>query len=69
MPLLSDARNGRKGGLLPWTLLIVGSGASLAANVAVSGPIVWSRSIHAWPSFALIVAYELLMRQFSIFCS
>ena len=64
MTLLSDARNGRKGGLLPWALLIIGSGASLAANVAVADPTMWSRVIHAWPSFALIGAYELLMREF-----
>ncbi|MFD6951222.1 hypothetical protein A6A08_23810 [Nocardiopsis sp. TSRI0078] len=64
MTLLSDARHGRKGGVLPWTLLIVGSGASLAANVAVADPTMWSRIIHAWPSFALIGAYELLMREF-----
>jgi len=64
MTLLSDARHGRKGGLLPWTLLIIGSGASLAANVAVADPTAWSRIIHAWPSFALIGAYELLMREF-----
>ncbi|MGW9555602.1 DUF2637 domain-containing protein [Nocardiopsis sp. NPDC055551] len=64
MTLLSDARNGRKGGLLPWTLFIIGSGASLAANVAVADPTMWSRIIHAWPSFALIGAYELLMRAF-----
>lgn len=64
MTLLSDARNGRKGGLLPWTLLIIGSAASLAANVAVADPTMWSRIIHAWPSFALIGAYELLMREF-----
>jgi len=64
MTLLSDARNGRKGGVLPWTLLIIGSGASLAANVAVADPTMWSRIIHAWPSFALIGAYELLMREF-----
>nr|WP_304437793.1 DUF2637 domain-containing protein [Nocardiopsis sp. NRRL B-16309] len=64
MTLLADARHGRKGGLLPWTLLIIGSGASLAANVAVADPTMWSRIIHAWPSFALIGAYELLMREF-----
>jgi len=64
MTLLSDARHGHKGGLLPWTLLILGSGASLAANVAVADPTMWSRIIHAWPSFALIGAYELLMRAF-----
>ncbi|KOX12673.1 DUF2637 domain-containing protein [Nocardiopsis sp. NRRL B-16309] len=64
MTLLSDARHGRKDGLLPWALLIMGSGASLAANVAVADPTMWSRIIHAWPSFALIGAYELLMREF-----
>jgi hypothetical protein len=64
MTLLADARHGRKGGVLPWTLLIIGSGASLAANVAVADPTMWSRIIHAWPSFALIGAYELLMREF-----
>lgn len=64
MTLLSDARNGRKGGLLPWTLLIIGSAASLAANVAVADPTAWSRIIHARPSVALIGAYELLMREF-----
>jgi hypothetical protein len=64
MTLLSDARHGRKGGVLPWTLLIIGSGASLAANVAVADPTMRSRIIHAWPSFALIGAYELLMREF-----
>ena len=64
MTLPSDACNGRKGGLLSWTLLIIGSGASLAASVAVADPTMWSRIIHAWPSFALIGAYELLMREF-----
>jgi hypothetical protein len=64
MTLLSDARHGRKGGALPWALLILGSTASLAANVAVADPTTWSRIIHAWPSFALIGAYELLMREF-----
>lgn len=34
------------------------------ANVAVADPTAWSRIIHAWPSFALIGAYELLLREF-----
>jgi hypothetical protein len=49
--------------VLPWALLVVGSVASLAANVAVAQPTVAGRVIAAWPSFALIGAYELLMRQ------
>ncbi|GAA3763318.1 hypothetical protein HDA32_004633 [Spinactinospora alkalitolerans] len=64
MALLTDARHGRRGGVLPWTLLVLGSAASLAANVAVADPTLWPRVIHAWPSFALMGAYELLMREF-----
>lgn len=62
MALLADARRGRRGGVLPWTLLILGSVASLSANIAVADPTLWSGVIHAWPSFALMGAYELLMR-------
>jgi hypothetical protein len=61
--LLADSRSGGRGGLLPWALLVVGSVASLAANVAVAEPTATGRVIAAWPSFALIAAYELLMRQ------
>jgi hypothetical protein len=50
-------------GVLPWSLLVAGSVASLAANVAVAEPTATGRVIAAWPSFALIAAYELLMRQ------
>ncbi|WP_017627774.1 DUF2637 domain-containing protein [Nocardiopsis chromatogenes] len=63
MTLLADARRGRRGGLLPWTLLILGSLASLTANVSVAEPTAWSAVIHAWPSFALAGAFELLMRE------
>jgi len=40
-----------------------GTKAGLAANVAVAEPSVTGRVIAAWPSFSLIAAYELLMRQ------
>jgi hypothetical protein len=49
--------------LLSWVLLVTGSVACLAANVAVAEPTVTGRVIAAWPSFALIGSYELLMRQ------
>jgi hypothetical protein len=49
--------------VLPWALLVAGSAASLAANVAVADPTATGRVIAAWPSFSLIAAYELLMRQ------
>ncbi len=61
--LLADSRSGSRGGVLPWGLLVVGSAASLAANVAVAEPTATGRVIAAWPSFALIAAYEVLMRQ------
>ena len=61
--LLADSRSGGRGGILPWALLVVGSVASLAANVAAAEPTATGRVIAAWPSFALIAAYELLMRQ------
>lgn len=63
MALLLESRYGRRGGVLPWTLLIVASLASLAANVAVAEPTLIGRVIAAWPSFALVGAYETLMRQ------
>src|SRR5579859_672516 len=61
--LLADSRSGRRGGVLPWALLVAGSVASLAANVAVAEPTVIGRVIAAWPSFALTASYELLTRQ------
>src|SRR3984893_9616447 len=61
--LLADSRGGGRGGFLPWVLLAAGSVASLAANVAVAEPTMTGRVIAAWPSFSLIAAYELLMRQ------
>jgi hypothetical protein len=60
--LLADSRSGRKGGALPWALLVAGSIASLAANVAVAEPTLIGRVIAAWPSFALTASYELLTR-------
>lgn len=61
--LLADSQTGRRGGMLPWALLIAGSVASLAANVAVAEPTITGRVIAAWPSFALIGSYEMLMHQ------
>jgi hypothetical protein len=61
--LLAESRSGGKGGILPWVLLVAGSVASLAANVAVAEPTLIGRVIAAWPSFALTASYELLTRQ------
>jgi hypothetical protein len=61
--LLAESRAGRRGGGLPWALLVAGSVASLAANVAVAEPSLAGRVIAAWPSFALTASWELLTRQ------
>jgi hypothetical protein len=63
MSILLASRYGRRGGVLPWILLVMGSLASLGANVAVADPALIARVIAAWPSFALIGAYEMLMGQ------
>jgi len=63
MSLLLDSRLGRRGGVLPWALLVTGALASLAANIAAAEPDLAGRVIAAWPSFALTASYELLMRQ------
>ena len=61
--LLAESRAGRRSGALPWVLMVAGSVASLAANVAVVEPTLTGRVIAAWPSFALTASWELLIRQ------
>jgi hypothetical protein len=61
--LLLASPYGSRGGVLPWGLLIIASLASLDANVAIAEPSLVGRVIAAWPSFALIGAYEMLMSQ------
>ncbi|WP_338324747.1 DUF2637 domain-containing protein [Nonomuraea polychroma] len=63
MSILLASRYGRRGGALAWILLIIGSLASLGANAAVADPTLIARVIAAWPSFALIGAYEMLVGQ------
>jgi hypothetical protein len=46
--LLAESRSGSRGGFLPWALLVIGSVASLAANVAVAETTVIGRVIPAW---------------------
>ncbi|WP_308168861.1 DUF2637 domain-containing protein [Nonomuraea sp. NEAU-A123] len=63
MSILLANRYGSRGGFLAWAMLLVGSLASLGANIAVAEPSVIGRIIAAWPSAALIGSYELLMSQ------
>ncbi|WP_241841601.1 DUF2637 domain-containing protein [Pseudofrankia sp. BMG5.36] len=63
MTLLADSRAGRRRTWLPYGLLVLGSAASLAANVMHAEPDLAARVIAAWPPLALIGGYELLMSQ------
>jgi hypothetical protein len=63
MSILLSSEGRKRGELLPWMLLIVGSLASLAANVAVAEPSLVGRMVAAWPLFAFVGAYHLLQGQ------
>ena len=43
--------------------LLLGLGASLAANVAAAEPTLAGRLVAAWPPLGLLLSYELLMQQ------
>ncbi|MBO3737988.1 DUF2637 domain-containing protein [Actinoplanes flavus] len=58
--LLADKRAGRRSGWLPWTALVAGTAASLAANIAVGGSDWIGRAVSGWPALAMLVAVKLL---------
>jgi hypothetical protein len=63
MTMLVRRRCGQPTGLLPWVALLLGLGASLAANVAAAEPTVVGRLVAAWPPVGLLLSYELLLQQ------
>ena len=63
MTMLVRRRAGHPAGVLPWVALLLGLGASLAANVAAAEPTVVGRLVAAWPPVGLLLSYELLMQQ------
>jgi Protein of unknown function (DUF2637) len=63
MSMLVRRRAGLPAGPLAWCALLLGVGASLAANVAAAEPTVVGRLVAAWPPVALLVSYELAMQQ------
>ncbi|EYT91136.1 hypothetical protein ThrDRAFT_03238 [Frankia casuarinae] len=63
MTMLADSRAHRHRSWLAYSLLTLASAASLAANVMHAEPTLAARVIAAWPSAALIGAYELLTAQ------
>src|SRR5262249_42033881 len=62
--LLAQHRVGRRVGVLPWAALVVGTGASLAADVAVGGHGWVGRALAGWPAISLLVSIKLLFSMF-----
>lgn len=65
MVMLVRRRAGLPAGALPWVGLVLGLGASLAANVAAAHP-EWRTPwldgvVSAWPAVALAISFELLI--------
>jgi hypothetical protein len=60
MAMLVRRRAGEPAGTLAWLSVLLGVGASLAANVAAAEPTVQGRLVAAWPPVALLLSYELL---------
>ena len=63
MTMLVRRRAGLPAGALAGVALLLGLGASLAANVAAAEPTVQGRLVAAWPPLGLLLSYELLMQQ------
>jgi Protein of unknown function (DUF2637) len=63
MTMFVRRRAGLPAGGLAWLALLLGLGASLAANVAAADPTVQGRLVAAWPPLGLLLAYELLVQQ------
>jgi hypothetical protein len=63
MTMLVRRRAGERAEVLSWVALLLGLGASLAANVAAADPTVVGRVVAAWPPVGLLLSYELLLQQ------
>jgi hypothetical protein len=62
--VLAQHRAGRRSGVLPWAALLVGTAASLAANVAVGAHEPVGRALAGWPAISLLVSIKLLFSMF-----
>ncbi|MDG4797192.1 DUF2637 domain-containing protein [Micromonospora sp. WMMD1082] len=58
--MVVQRRAGRRTGWLPWVALVVGTAASLAANVAVGGDSVIGKVLAGWPALSMLVSVKLL---------
>jgi hypothetical protein len=62
--LVAQRRAGRPTGWVPWVALIVGTVASLAANVAVGGADPIGKALAGWPALSMLVSVKLLFAMF-----
>jgi hypothetical protein len=62
--LVAQRRSGRPTGWIPWVTLIVGTVASLAANVAVGGADPIGKALAGWPALSMLVSVKLLFSMF-----
>jgi hypothetical protein len=58
--LVAQRRSGRPTGPIPWIALIIGTAASLAANVAVGGADPIGKALAGWPAVSMLVSIKLL---------
>ncbi|MBE1484982.1 DUF2637 domain-containing protein [Plantactinospora soyae] len=58
--LVVQRRAGRPTGWIPWVALVVGTLASLAANVAVGGHDPIGKALAGWPALSMLVSVKLL---------
>jgi hypothetical protein len=58
--LVAQRRAGRPTGAIPWIALIVGTAASLAANVAVGGADPIGKALAGWPALSMLISVKLL---------
>lgn len=62
--LVVQRRAGRPTGWVPWVALVVGTAASLAANVAVGGADPIGKALAGWPALSMLVSVKLLFAMF-----
>jgi hypothetical protein len=62
--LVAQRRAGRATGVIPWVALVVGTLASLTANVAVGGHDVIGKALAGWPALSMLAAVKLFFAMF-----
>lgn len=62
--LLARRRVGRPPGWIPWVALVVGTAASLSANIGVGGADLIGKALAGWPALSMLVSVKLLFSMF-----